>query len=180
VTNKEIFLFLNGKQNGIDSKQSFGIIVKTNMNMKLNIGDKAPAFSCTDENGKLLQLKDFKGQKLVLYFYPKDDTPGCTAEACDLRDNYQHFLKAGYQILGVSPDTASKHLKFIAKYNLPFSLLADETHEVAEAYGVWAEKSMYGKKYMGILRTTFVIDEKGKISQIIEKVDTKNHSKQLL
>jgi len=150
------------------------------MSIKINIGDKAPVFNSINEKGEQVQLKDFKGQKLVLYFYPKDDTPGCTAEACDLRDNYQHFLKSGFQILGVSPDTASKHQKFIAKYDLPFSLLADESHEVAEAYGVWVEKSMYGRKYMGIQRTTFVIDEKGIISQIIEKVDTKNHSKQLL
>lgn len=150
------------------------------MSITLKVGDKAPAFSCSNENNETIALKDFKNQKLVLYFYPKDDTPGCTAEACDLRDHYASFQQAGYQIIGVSPDTATKHQKFIAKYNLPFHLLADENHDVAEAYGVWAEKSMYGKKYMGILRTTFVIDEKGKISQIIEKVDTKNHSKQLL
>ncbi len=150
------------------------------MSITLKVGDKAPAFSCSNENNETVSLKDFKNQKLVLYFYPKDDTPGCTAEACDLRDHYTSFQQAGFQILGVSPDTAAKHQKFIAKYNLPFSLLADVNHEVAEAYGVWAEKSMYGKKYMGILRTTFVIDEKGKISQIIEKVDTKNHSKQLI
>lgn len=146
----------------------------------LKIGDKAPAFSCGDENGNIRSIKDYKGKKLVLYFYPKDSTPGCTAEACDLRDNYKTFQKRGYEILGVSPDTASKHQKFIAKYELPFSLLADEDHAVAEAYGAWGEKSLYGKKYMGILRSTFVIDEKGKIENIIEKVDTKNHSAQLL
>ena len=133
-----------------------------------------------DENGNIRSIKDYKGKKLVLYFYPKDSTPGCTAEACDLRDNYKTFQKKGYEILGVSPDTASKHLKFIAKYELPFSLLADEDHAVAEAYGAWGEKSLYGRKYMGILRSTFVIDEKGKIENIIEKVDTKNHSAQLL
>lgn len=147
---------------------------------QLKIGDKAPAFSCADENGNIRSIKDYKGKKLVLYFYPKDSTPGCTAEACDLRDNYKTFQKKGYEILGVSPDSASKHLKFIAKYELPFSLLADEDHAVAEAYGAWGEKSLYGKKYMGILRSTFVIDEKGKIENIIEKVDTKNHSAQLL
>jgi peroxiredoxin Q/BCP len=147
---------------------------------QLKIGDKAPAFSCGDENGNIRSIKDYKGKKLVLYFYPKDSTPGCTAEACDLRDNYKTFQKKGYEILGVSPDTASKHLKFIAKYELPFSLLADEDHAVAEAYGAWGEKSLYGRKYMGILRSTFVIDEKGKIENIIEKVDTKNHSAQLL
>jgi peroxiredoxin Q/BCP len=146
----------------------------------LKTGSKAPAFSCVDENGILRSLKDYKGKKLVLYFYPKDDTPGCTAEACDLRDNYKTFLKKGYDILGVSPDSSKKHQKFITKYELPFSLLADEDHAVAEAYGVWVEKSMYGRAYMGIQRTTFVIDENGKIENIIEKVDTKNHSAQLL
>jgi peroxiredoxin Q/BCP len=115
-----------------------------------------------------------------LYFYPKDDTPGCTAEACDLRDNYKLFQKQGYEILGVSPDNEAKHQKFIAKYELPFSLLADTDNVVATAYGTWGEKSMYGKKYMGILRTTFVIDEKGKIGKVIEKVDTKKHTDQLL
>ena len=146
----------------------------------LNIGDKAPNFKAKNEAGETLSLGDFKGKKLVLYFYPKDDTPGCTAEACNLRDNYKTFLKKGYAILGVSPDTAVKHQKFIAKYELPFSLLADEDNAVAMAYGTWAEKSMYGKTYMGIVRTTFVIDEKGKIENIIEKVDTKNHTAQLL
>ncbi len=147
---------------------------------QLKIGDKAPAFSCGDENGNIRSIKEYKGKKLVLYFYPKDSTPGCTAEACDLRDNYKTFQKKGYEILGVSPDSASKHQKFIAKYELPFSLLADEDHAVAEAYGAWGEKTLYGRKYMGILRSTFVIDEKGKIENIIEKVDTKNHSAQLL
>ena len=150
------------------------------MTIKLNIGDKAPNFSCKNEKGELVSLKDFKGKNLVLYFYPKDDTPGCTAEACDLRDNYQSFLSKGFEILGVSPDSEKKHQKFIDKHELPFSLLADEDHSVAEAYGVWGEKSMYGRKYMGILRTTFVIDDKGKLSNIIEKVDTKAHSKQLI
>lgn len=143
-------------------------------------GTKAPNFKAKDENGNERTLAEFKGKKLVLYFYPKDDTPGCTAEACDLRDNYHKFLAAGYAILGVSPDNEAKHKKFIAKYELPFSLLADEDNAVALAYGVWVEKSMYGRKYMGIARTTFVIDEKGKIEQIIEKVDTKNHTGQIL
>ncbi len=146
----------------------------------LKEGDKAPAFFATNENGKKISLADYKGKKLILYFYPKDATPGCTAEACDLRDNYHSFIAQGYEILGVSPDKGSAHIKFIAKYNLPFSLLADEDHSVSEAYGVWGEKSMYGRKYMGILRTTFVINEKGKIEKIIEKVDTKKHSTQLL
>jgi peroxiredoxin Q/BCP len=148
--------------------------------IKLKEGDKAPGFTSKNENGLEVSLKDFKGKKLVLYFYPKDNTPGCTSEACDLRDNYKTFQKQGYEILGVSPDSAKSHQKFIDKYELPFSLLADEDHSVAEAYGAWGEKSMYGKKYMGILRSTFVIDEKGKIEKVIEKVDTKAHTTQIL
>jgi len=143
-------------------------------------GKKAPNFNAKDENGNVRTLAEFEGNKLVLYFYPKDDTPGCTAEACDLKDNYQKFIAAGYAILGVSPDNEAKHQKFIAKYELPFSLLADVDNAVALAYGVWVEKSMYGRKYMGIARTTFIIDEKGNIEQIIEKVDTKNHTEQIL
>ena len=150
------------------------------MATELKIGDKAPAFKAKNESNELVSLTQYKGKKLVLYFYPKDDTPGCTAEACDLRDNYQTFISKGYEILGVSPDTAAKHQKFIAKYELPFSLLADEENAVALAYGTWGEKSMYGKKYMGMIRTTFVINEKGIIENIIEKVDTKNHSSQIL
>jgi peroxiredoxin Q/BCP len=150
------------------------------MAITLQAGDKAPAFKAKNENGETVSLANFKGKKLVLYFYPKDDTPGCTAEACDLRDNYKLFQKQGYEILGVSPDNEAKHQKFIAKYELPFSLLADTDNVVATAYGTWGEKSMYGKKYMGILRATFVIDEKGKIEKVIEKVDTKKHTAQLL
>lgn len=150
------------------------------MAITLTQGDKAPAFKAVNEAGKTVKLSDFKGKKLVLYFYPKDDTPGCTAEACDLRDNYSSFLAKGYEILGVSPDSPAKHQKFIAKYELPFSLLADEDHAVAEAYGTWGEKSMYGRKYMGMIRTTFVINEKGVIEQVIEKVDTKKHSSQII
>jgi peroxiredoxin Q/BCP len=150
------------------------------MAITLQAGDKAPAFKAKNENGETVSLADYKGKKLVLYFYPKDDTPGCTAEACDLRDNYKLFQKQGYEILGVSPDNEAKHQKFIAKYELPFSLLADTDNVVATAYGTWGEKSMYGKKYMGILRATFVIDEKGKIEKVIEKVDTKKHTAQLL
>jgi peroxiredoxin Q/BCP len=150
------------------------------MAITLKEGDKAPNFKAINEKGESVSLSDFKGKKLVLYFYPKDDTPGCTAEACDLRDNYQSFLAKGYEVLGVSPDSASKHQKFINKHELPFSLLADEDNAVAIAYGTWGEKSMYGKKYMGILRTTFVINEKGKIEKVIEKVDTKNHTAQLI
>lgn len=144
------------------------------------MGQAAPDFSANNQNGKTLTLGDFKGKKLVLYFYPKDDTPGCTAEACSLRDHYQTFLAQGYAILGVSPDNEAKHQKFIAKYELPFDLLADTDHAVAEAYGVWVEKSMYGRQYMGIARTTFVIDENGNIADIIQKVNTKEHGPQLL
>ncbi|MFN3444338.1 MAG: thioredoxin-dependent thiol peroxidase [Bacteroidia bacterium] len=146
----------------------------------LQEGAKAPAFKGINEKGESIKLSDYKGKKLVLYFYPKDSTPGCTAEACDLRDNYHRFQAEGYEILGVSPDSPISHVKFIEKYELPFSLLADEDHSIAESFGAWGEKSMYGKKYMGILRSTFVIDEKGKIEKVIEKVDTKAHTKQLL
>ncbi|MEY4042064.1 MAG: thioredoxin-dependent thiol peroxidase [Bacteroidetes bacterium] len=148
--------------------------------MNLTIGSPAPNFSANNQNGETLTLSSFTGKKLVLYFYPKDDTPGCTAEACSLRDNYQDLISQGYAILGVSPDTEAKHQKFIAKFNLPFDLLADIDNSVALAYGVWVEKSMYGRKYMGIARTTFVIDEQGNLSEIIEKVDTKNHASQII
>lgn len=146
----------------------------------LEIGKKAPAFKGVDQNGNIRTLKEFEGKKLVIYFYPKDDTPGCTAQACDLRDNYKKLLKAGYAVIGVSPDSEVKHQKFIAKYKLPFDLLADEDTKIAQKYGVWGEKSMYGRKYMGIIRTTFIINEKGKIEDIIEKVDTKDHTAQIL
>lgn len=148
--------------------------------MTLQVGDKAPAFKALDQNEEEITLASYKGKKLVLYFYPKDDTPGCTAEACSLRDNYKALLDQGYEILGVSPDTSKKHVKFIDKYELPFDLLADTDHAIAEAYGVWVEKSMYGRKYMGIARTTFIIDEKGQISEIIDKVKTKEHASQIL
>ncbi len=146
----------------------------------LIIGNPAPNFSGINQNETPVSLDSYKGKKLVLYFYPKDDTPGCTAESCDLRDNYERFLAAGYEVLGVSPDTHTKHQKFIAKYELPFDLIADTEHTVAEAYGVWVEKSMYGRKYMGIARTTFIINEAGIIEDIIEKVNTKAHSAQIL
>lgn len=147
---------------------------------KLNIGDKAPDFKGIDQDGKTVSLKDFKGKKLVLYFYPKDDTPGCTAEACNLRDNYSVLKKKGYEIVGVSADSEKSHKKFADKYELPFSLIADTEKEILQAYDAWGEKSMYGKKYMGILRKTYVIDEKGKIEKIFDKVDTKNHTEQIL
>ena len=146
----------------------------------IEAGQKAPELNIKDQNGNTRTLAEFKGKKLVLYFYPKDDTPGCTAEACDLRDNYSRFLSEGYAILGVSPDTEAKHQKFIAKYELPFDLLADTEHTVSMAYGVWVEKSMYGKQYMGIARKTFVINENGLIETVIEKVNTKAHTAQIL
>jgi thioredoxin-dependent peroxiredoxin len=148
--------------------------------MALKPGDKAPDFSANDENGNQVKLKDFKGKKLVLYFYPKDMTPGCTAESCNLRDNYKTLLKQGYEVLGVSADSEKSHQKFIAKEKLPFHLLSDPDKVVHDAYGTWGEKSMYGRKYMGTLRTTFVINEKGVIEEVIGKVDTKNHAAQIL
>jgi thioredoxin-dependent peroxiredoxin len=148
--------------------------------MSLEVGKKAPEFEAKDQNGNLVKLSDFKGKKVVLYFYPKDNTPGCTAQACNLRDNYEALQKAGYVVLGVSSDSEKSHQKFIEKQNLPFTLLADEDLKVHEAYGTWVEKSMYGRKYMGTARTTFVIDENGNLSEIIEKVNTKEHTKQIL
>lgn len=146
----------------------------------LTIGDKAPAFEANDQNGNLVKLSDFAGKKIVLYFYPKDDTPGCTAQACNLRDNYDMLLSKGFVVLGVSVDDEKSHQKFIKKYNLPFPLLADTQHVMVEAFGVWGEKSMYGKTYMGVIRTTFVIDEQGIISEIITKIDTKEHTAQII
>ncbi|KAA3437782.1 thioredoxin-dependent thiol peroxidase [Rufibacter hautae] len=146
----------------------------------LQIGDAAPDFEVKDQNGAPVKMSQFRGKKVVLYFYPKDDTPGCTAQACNLRDNYDALLAQGYVVLGVSVDDEKSHQKFIQKFELPFPLLADTEHEIVEKYGVWQEKSMYGRKYMGTMRYTFVIDEEGKIEDIITKVDTKNHTAQLL
>ncbi len=148
--------------------------------MKLSKGDKAPDFSSKDQNGNQIKLSDLRGKKVVLYFYPKDDTPGCTAQACDLNDNLPALQSAGYQVIGVSTDDEKSHQKFIHKYGLNFSLLADTDKQVVELYDVWKEKSMYGKKYMGTARTTFLIDENGIITDIIEKVDTKAHTAQIL
>lgn len=148
--------------------------------MALQIGDAAPDFNTRDQDGNPVRLADFRGKKVVLYFYPKDDTPGCTAEACSLRDNYEHLQKVGYEVLGVSVDDEKSHQKFIKKYNLPFPLLADTDHQIVEAYDVWHEKSMYGRKFMGIVRTTFLIDEQGLISEIITKIDTEKHAEQIL
>ena len=147
---------------------------------QLKEGDKAPNFTSKDQNGNTVSLDQFKGKKVILYFYPKDNTPGCTAEACDFRDNYQSLKAKGIEVLGVSIDDEKSHQKFITKFELPFTLLADTDKAIVEAYGVWGEKSMYGKKYMGTNRTTFIIDEEGKITHIISKVDTKNPSAQVL
>lgn len=148
--------------------------------MALKVGDKAPDFTVNDQDGNPVKLSSLKGKKIVLYFYPKDMTPGCTAEACNLRDNYKSMLKKGYEILGVSTDDEKTHRKFIEKEKLPFRLLADTHKTIHDAYGTWIEKSMYGRKYMGTARITFVINEKGMIEDIIEKVDTKNHAVQIL
>jgi len=148
--------------------------------MKLKQGDKAPAFKAKDQDGNEISLNDFKGKKLVLYFYPKDDTPGCTAEACNLRDNYNVLLKKGFAVIGVSADDEKKHKKFIKKFNLPFPLIADVDKELCNAYGVWGKKKFMGREYMGIIRTTFIISEKGMIEEVIEKVDTGNHTAQIM
>ncbi len=148
--------------------------------MKLKTGDKAPDFKAKDQDGNEIALSDFKGKKVILYFYPKDNTPGCTAQACNLRDNYEDLQKSGYVVLGVSQDTEKSHQKFIEKQSLPFPLISDTDHTVHNLYGTWAEKQMYGKTYMGTVRTTFVINEEGMIQEIIEKVKTKEHTAQIL
>lgn len=144
------------------------------------VGDQAPAFSGLNQKGETISLDQFKGKKVALYFYPKDDTPGCTAEACNLRDNEMELKAKGIEVVGVSSDSVKSHAKFATKYELPFQLLADEDKSVHEAYGTWVEKSMYGRQYMGTARVTFLIDEKGVIEKVIEKVDTKNHAAQLV
>ena len=146
----------------------------------LKIGDKAPAFDSKDQHGKRVKLSDFAGKKVVLFFYPKASTPGCTVEACNLRDNYEVFSNKGYEIVGVSADPEKKQLGFSSKYELPFSLLADEEKSVINAYGVWGPKKFMGKEYDGIHRTTFIINEKGMIENVIEKVQTKDHAAQIL
>jgi peroxiredoxin Q/BCP len=146
----------------------------------LKAGDKAPDFTAKDQNGKTVSLANFKGKTVILYFYPKDDTPGCTAEACDFRDNYQSLVGKGYEVIGVSTDDEKSHKKFETKYSLPFPLIADTDHSIVDAYSVWGEKSMYGKKFMGTIRTTFIIDGDGIIKQVIDKVDTKAASQQVL
>lgn len=148
--------------------------------MSLQTGDKAPSFSAKNQNGETISLDKLKGKKVVLYFYPKDNTPGCTAQACNLRDNYEKLISEGYVVLGVSPDSEASHQKFITKFDLPFDLLVDTEKELCEAYGVWQEKKNFGKTYMGVVRTTFVIDEEGNLEEIITKVKTKDHTDQLL
>jgi len=146
----------------------------------LKEGDKAPFFKGLNQNGQEISLDHYKGKKLVLYFYPKDNTTGCTAEACSLNENYDSLTARGYEVIGVSPDSVPSHQKFRTKYNLSFQLIADTDKKILQDYGVWAEKSMYGRKYMGVLRTTFLIDEKGVIEKVISKVDTKNAAGQIL
>ena len=146
----------------------------------LKVGDKAPAIKSKDQNGDEITLAQFKGKKVVLYFYPKDNTPGCTKEACSFRDNHSLLKKKGYVVLGVSADSEASHQKFIGKFDLPFTLISDTDHKVLEDYGVWAMKKFMGREYMGIVRTTFVIDEKGIIDRIIDKVDTADAAAQIL
>jgi thioredoxin-dependent peroxiredoxin len=146
----------------------------------LTEGQKAPAFSTVDQNGDKVSLAQFKGQKVVLYFYPEDGTPTCTEQACNLRDNFSTLKKEGIVVLGVSPDEAAKHKKFETKFNLPFTLLADSNHAVIDKYGVWGEKQMYGRKYMGLLRTTFLVDEKGTIKKIFLKPKSRQHTQEIL
>lgn len=148
--------------------------------MNVQIGDPAPDFTSIDQSGNPVKLSDYRGKKVVLYFYPKDDTTGCTAQACSLRDGYADLRAGGYEVLGVSVDDQKSHQKFAGKYDLPFTLVADTDKRVVEAYGVWQEKSMYGRTYMGTVRRTFLIDENGLISNIITKVDTKQHARQIL
>lgn len=146
----------------------------------LKKGDKAPYFEGVNQDEKNISLDDFKGKKLILYFYPKDDTPGCTAEACNLNDNYQLWIDKGFEVVGVSPDSSKSHRKFAEKFGLRFNLIADGDTKILQDYGVWGEKSMYGKKYMGVLRTTFVIDENGIIQEVFSKVETGNHTNQII
>ncbi|WP_026994721.1 thioredoxin-dependent thiol peroxidase [Flectobacillus major] len=148
--------------------------------MTLAIGNLAPDFEQKDQNGQYIKLSSYRGKKVVLYFYPKDSTPGCTAQACNLNDNLPALQAKGYEVIGVSVDSEKSHKKFIDKYGLNFTLISDEDHQVVEAYGVWVEKSMYGRTYMGVARTTFIIDEHGIIQDIIAKVDTKNHTQQII
>ena len=147
---------------------------------ELKEGSKAPIFEGVDQNGENISLNDFKGKKVILYFYPKDDTPGCTAQACNLRDNYHELLQKGFKVIGISTDSVKSHKKFEDKFSLPFPLIADEEKKIVEEYGVWGQKKFMGKSYMGTNRTTFLIDEEGNIKKIITKPDTKNQTQQVL
>jgi len=147
---------------------------------RLQEGDKAPDFTAKDQNGNTVSLSDFRGKNVILYFYPKDNTPTCTTEACNFRDNYQSLLSKGFAVIGVSTDTEKSHKRFEKKFDLPFPLIADPDRKIVEEYGLWAEKTMFGRKYMGTLRTTFVIDPKGRILKVIDKVESKNASQQVL
>lgn len=146
----------------------------------LNIGDAMPRFEVVDQDGNVVSSEDFKGKKTIIYFYPKDNTSGCTAEACSIRDNYDRFLAEGYNVVGVSKDSAASHKRFAQKYELPFSLLSDPSTQILQDFGAWGEKKMYGKVSMGTLRKTFIFNEEGILEKIIEKVDTKNHASQIL
>ena len=146
----------------------------------LKIGDKMPHFEVVDQSGNMVSSESFIGKKTIIYFYPKDNTSGCTAEACNLRDNYDALVAAGYNVVGVSKDSAASHTKFIEKHSLPFTLLADTTTQMQQEFGVWAEKKLYGRTYMGTLRMTFIFNEEGILEKVIEKVDTKNHAAQIL
>ena len=148
--------------------------------MAIKVGDKAPSFKLKNQDDELISLTDFKGKKIVLYFYPKDDTPGCTKESCNFRDEFPKFGKLNAKIIGVSVDSVESHKKFTVKYKLPFDLLADDKKEIVEKYGVWKEKNMYGRKYMGIERTTFIVDEDGKIANIFAKVKVDDHNKEVM
>lgn len=146
----------------------------------LKIGDKMPEFQVQDQDGKMVSSENLLGKKTIIYFYPKDNTSGCTAEACSLRDNYEALIAKGYNVVGVSKDSVKSHKNFVEKYSLPFTLLADTSTELIQEFGAWGEKSLYGRKYMGTLRMTFIFDENGILTEIIEKVDTKNHAEQIL
>lgn len=147
---------------------------------KLKKGDQAPQFKGINQNGEEISLLDYKGTKVILYFYPKDNTPGCTAESCNLNDNYEFWLNRGYNVIGVSPDNVASHKRFADKFKFRFNLIADTEKKILEAYGVWGEKSMYGRKYMGVMRTTFIINGEGNIEEIFEKVKTNDHTNQIL
>jgi len=146
----------------------------------LKAGDNAPMFEGVNQNGDKINLAGFAGKKLILYFYPKDNTPGCTAEACNLNDNYEMWLEKGFEVVGVSPDSQKSHLKFIDKFGLKFNLISDTEKEILQAYGAWGLKKLYGREYMGVIRKTFIIDEKGVIVEVFEKVKTKDHTNQII